>query len=277
MTEAVLESLFSDLPKRCVVLLEDIDSAGLTEARDLLGEDDGDDDDKKSKKPKIPHSGAGQSRISLSALLNVIDGVAASEGRILIMTTNHMENLDKALIRPGRVDMTVKFDLASTQIISTIFRSIYSSSEDDQPTSTNLHSLVRPVKAWPFEKADVLTVAQDKKKQKAIEAKRVARESKIKALGTRFAEVVPTMTFSPAEIQGHLLHNKDDPEEAVESAAAWVKATTLENSKKKKKTEEKKVEEVKRNWKSVFIGSFKKPFLKLKRGSDSAKEKKEKS
>jgi len=38
-------------------------------------------------------------------LLNAIDGVAAGEGRILFLTTNHPEKLDPALIRPGRCDI----------------------------------------------------------------------------------------------------------------------------------------------------------------------------
>lgn len=52
--------------------------------------------------------------ISASGLLNAFDGVAARDGRILIITSNHAEKLDPALIRPGRVDMRCRFDLAST-------------------------------------------------------------------------------------------------------------------------------------------------------------------
>jgi mitochondrial chaperone BCS1 len=43
--------------------------------------------------------------VSFSGLLNAIDGVAAQEGRALIMTTNHRDRLDPALIRPGRADV----------------------------------------------------------------------------------------------------------------------------------------------------------------------------
>jgi chaperone BCS1 len=39
--------------------------------------------------------------VTFSGLLNALDGVGAVEGRILFMTTNHMERLDPALIRPG--------------------------------------------------------------------------------------------------------------------------------------------------------------------------------
>jgi SpoVK/Ycf46/Vps4 family AAA+-type ATPase len=42
--------------------------------------------------------------LNLSGLLNVLDGVVDTPGRMLIMTTNHPEMLDPALIRPGRID-----------------------------------------------------------------------------------------------------------------------------------------------------------------------------
>jgi hypothetical protein len=44
------------------------------------------------------------SDVTFSGLLNVLDGVAASEERLVFMTTNHLNRLDPALIRPGRVD-----------------------------------------------------------------------------------------------------------------------------------------------------------------------------
>ncbi|KAG2779532.1 hypothetical protein PC129_g22970 [Phytophthora cactorum] len=43
-------------------------------------------------------------KLNLSGLLNVLDGVIDCPGRIVIMTTNHPEKLDPALVRPGRVN-----------------------------------------------------------------------------------------------------------------------------------------------------------------------------
>ena len=43
-------------------------------------------------------------KLNLSGLLNVLDGVVDTPGRIVVMTTNHPEILDPALIRPGRID-----------------------------------------------------------------------------------------------------------------------------------------------------------------------------
>mmetsp|Transcript_9528 Transcript_9528/g.24555 ORF Transcript_9528/g.24555 Transcript_9528/m.24555 type:complete len:748 (+) Transcript_9528:52-2295(+) len=43
-------------------------------------------------------------KLNLAGLLNVLDGVVDTPGRILVMTTNHPEKLDPALIRPGRIN-----------------------------------------------------------------------------------------------------------------------------------------------------------------------------
>lgn len=55
--------------------------------------------------------GEKRSGVSFSGLLNAIDGVAAQEGRALVMTTNHKERLDPALIRPGRADVHTELGL----------------------------------------------------------------------------------------------------------------------------------------------------------------------
>jgi len=49
-------------------------------------------------------------KLTLATLLEVLDGVMEMDGRMLVITTNYPEKLDKALIRPGRIDLKVKFD-----------------------------------------------------------------------------------------------------------------------------------------------------------------------
>lgn len=65
--------------------------------------------------------------LTLSVLLNVLDGVLETPGRIIVMTTNHVDKLDKALIRPGRVDMIVEFKKASSQTIIDMYEAFYDS------------------------------------------------------------------------------------------------------------------------------------------------------
>ena len=54
-----------------------------------------------------------------------MDGVASSEERIIFMTTNHIQRLDPALIRPGRVDVKQVLDYASDQQIVSMFTRFY--------------------------------------------------------------------------------------------------------------------------------------------------------
>lgn len=72
-------------PAHCVLLIEDIDAA------DVSRESTASDDDKKP--------------ISLSALLNTLDGMLSRDGRIFVLTTNHPERIDPAVLRPGRVNL----------------------------------------------------------------------------------------------------------------------------------------------------------------------------
>lgn len=63
--------------------------------------------------------------VSFSGLLNAIDGYAAQEGRALVMTTNHRERLDPALIRPGRVDMHIELGLVSAATARRLFERFF--------------------------------------------------------------------------------------------------------------------------------------------------------
>lgn len=90
LTDDRLNHLLTIVPNRTIVLLEDVDAAFSN--RRVQTEADG-------------YRGA---NVTFSGLLNALDGVASAEERIIFLTTNHVERLDPALVRPGRVDMTVR-------------------------------------------------------------------------------------------------------------------------------------------------------------------------
>ncbi|CAK7232874.1 hypothetical protein SBRCBS47491_008417, partial [Sporothrix bragantina] len=271
-TEETLAVLFNDLPRRCIVLLEDIDTAGLTHTRDSSSDEkdkdgkDGENDDsdsessdssdssededeggeldengekkkvaegdktdatesKSSSKSKKDKDKAG--RLSLSGLLNILDGVASQEGRILIMTTNHVEKLDKALIRPGRVDMQVKFDRADRSMIEALFKSIFATLEGDSvPTAGSSKANKNKKKI----EADLAAIA----------AEEAAAAVRLDTFAKEFGSIVPELTFSPAELQGFLLKHKRDPAGAVAGAAAWVTTARAAQDKAEKRSERKK-------------------------------------
>jgi len=103
-----LNSLLNNAPSRSILLIEDVDAAFVQRSAD------------------------GQmNAITFSGLLNALDGVAAQEGRLLFMTTNKVEALDPALIRPGRVDMQCYFGLASKFQVGELFQRFYHGASAD--------------------------------------------------------------------------------------------------------------------------------------------------
>jgi len=69
--------------------------------------------------------------IDLSFLLNLLDGTLESSGRIIAISTNFPERIDRALIRPGRIDMIVHFKKCSCDILQEMVQSFYDVRVDD--------------------------------------------------------------------------------------------------------------------------------------------------
>jgi SpoVK/Ycf46/Vps4 family AAA+-type ATPase len=56
-------------------------------------------------------------KLDLATLLNVLDGVRETPGRIIILSTNYPERLDEALLRPGRFDMMLEFEKHGCKVL----------------------------------------------------------------------------------------------------------------------------------------------------------------
>jgi len=70
--------------------------------------------------------------ITLDDILNVFDGIRETPGRILIISSNHYEQLDPALIRPGRIDITLKLTNASHNTISELYKHLFNKEIDNE-------------------------------------------------------------------------------------------------------------------------------------------------
>ena len=70
--------------------------------------------------------------MSFSGILNALDGIATSQNRIIIITTQYMKNLDSALIRPGRVDYIMHFDYVVKEQIEDIFKAFTKCSDKEK-------------------------------------------------------------------------------------------------------------------------------------------------
>eukprot|EP01130_Rhizamoeba_saxonica_P018643 TRINITY_DN93_c0_g2_i1.p1 TRINITY_DN93_c0_g2~~TRINITY_DN93_c0_g2_i1.p1 ORF type:complete len:524 (-),score=122.07 TRINITY_DN93_c0_g2_i1:672-2243(-) len=88
--------------------------------------------------------------LTLSHILNIIDGILETPGRILIITTNHPEKLDSALVRPGRIDMSVEFGYANAANSIEMLEMFF---EDKVP-----EALVRKIPSGVFTPAEVFQV-----------------------------------------------------------------------------------------------------------------------
>ncbi|KAH9027479.1 hypothetical protein EDB83DRAFT_2508045 [Lactarius deliciosus] len=172
INDSTLTTLMGRVPSRCIVLLEDLDAA-FTRSVSRSKDKDKDKDKKKSdsksdNEEESTSSSSGRSRrnrnkenlsdvntLTLSGLLNALDGVAAAEGRILFATTNHLDQLDPALCRPGRMDVWIEFKNASKFQAEHLFRNFFPSSDAEAAAAANieldteLESLEMPAPSSP--------------------------------------------------------------------------------------------------------------------------------
>jgi chaperone BCS1 len=68
--------------------------------------------------------------ITLDDILNLWDGIRETPGRIMIISSNHYNDLDPALKRPGRIDITLELSYASKQVISEIYKHLFEADID---------------------------------------------------------------------------------------------------------------------------------------------------
>jgi SpoVK/Ycf46/Vps4 family AAA+-type ATPase len=71
--------------------------------------------------------------ITLSSVLNIMDGINNQPGRIIIFTTNHPETLDEAFLRPGRIDLRIKFGRPSRKVMHQIIQNWYKAHDEFYP------------------------------------------------------------------------------------------------------------------------------------------------
>jgi len=98
---------FMRCPANAIILIEDIDAAIVAKDRGSSGKKDSDGDEEKKG-------------ISLSCLLNILDGAMAKEGHLLFLSSNHPEKLDPALLREGRIDYKVEFKDLPREVAETM-------------------------------------------------------------------------------------------------------------------------------------------------------------
>ncbi|EIN05401.1 P-loop containing nucleoside triphosphate hydrolase protein [Punctularia strigosozonata HHB-11173 SS5] len=251
MDDNKLARLIAELPEKCIALMEDIDAAfhhglnrdasGSSSAEDSATDPAGKPADSartQSAPPAAANPPPVGSRITLSGLLNALDGVGAQEGRILFATTNKYASLDPALCRPGRMDMHVEFKLASRYQAAELFKCFFMPDEEEEVEEKEGEEVSPSRRSEKSEDSGYESV------QKPVEEKAISpapssatgsirgiphagsqptlSKAQVQALATRFSEALPERQFSMAALQGYLMMYKIHPVEAVEEFAKWV-------------------------------------------------------
>ncbi|KAI4256912.1 MAG: hypothetical protein L6R42_005952 [Xanthoria sp. 1 TBL-2021] len=117
LTDDRLNYLITILPKRTFVVLEDVDAAF-------------------SGRTMSDESGYRGANVTFAGLLNAIDGITSGEERVLFLTTNHVARLDAALVRPGRVDMTIRLGEATRYQAAQLWKRFYGDIDADGVNQT---------------------------------------------------------------------------------------------------------------------------------------------
>jgi mitochondrial chaperone BCS1 len=260
MDDGRLAELIAGLPEQCIALMEDIDAAfhhGLN--RDSITSTSATGPSRKpidSSQALNPNNNATEqhsgSQITLSGLLNALDGVGAQEGRILFATTNKYSALDPALCRPGRMDLHVEFKLASKYQMEELFKRFYRpddeaevdvrKKEEETPGEKSLDSGYGSVSR--DEDADGVAADTSTSQLSLIppaggvqailhtQTHSALSKAQVLALASRFALVVPEREFSMAALQGYLMMYKTSAIEAVESVGQWVEKEMADRAEK---------------------------------------------
>jgi len=122
-----LKRLLIETSSKSIIVIEDIDcSLDLTGQRKKKKEKEDDENDEKMDpiKKAEKEEKKNESKVTLSGLLNFIDGIwsACGSERIIIFTTNFVDKLDPALIRRGRMDKHIEMSYCSYQAFKVLAR-----------------------------------------------------------------------------------------------------------------------------------------------------------
>jgi chaperone BCS1 len=126
--DKTLMSAVNEVGQNSVILFEDIDCMKSGKARLSSGEWSG--EKQMPQKPGEKEDPADRFGVTLSGLLNVVDGFSAPENVLFFMTSNQIEVLDPALLRPGRLDYRLYLGKATEQQKTELYRRFFPRSSE---------------------------------------------------------------------------------------------------------------------------------------------------
>ncbi|XP_050224723.1 AAA-ATPase ASD, mitochondrial-like [Mercurialis annua] len=163
-----LRRLLIETTGKSIIIIEDIDcSLDLTGQRKPKAKDGDEEDAKESKDPisekkkKDEEESKKESKVTLSGLLNFIDGIWSACGgeRIIVFTTNYVEKLDPALIRRGRMDKHIEMSYCCFEALKVLARNYLD--VDDHELFSRVSELLGEIKMTPADVAENLMPKSD--------------------------------------------------------------------------------------------------------------------
>jgi chaperone BCS1 len=120
VTDEKIGNLLASVPRRSVILIEDVDAFFQQRSKADTGV-----------------------KVSYSGFINALDGVAAHEGSVVFLTTNHPQLIDEAAIRSGRVDFRLELGLCDRSQLERMFRKFF-----DDPVAASRFAAALPADRW---------------------------------------------------------------------------------------------------------------------------------
>lgn len=117
VTDEKIGNLLASVPRRSVILIEDVDAFFQQRSKADTGV-----------------------KVSYSGFINALDGVAAHEGSVVFLTTNHPQLIDEAAIRSGRVDFRMELGLCDRSQLERMFLKFF----DDEGVAARFADTMAP-------------------------------------------------------------------------------------------------------------------------------------
>ncbi|KAF7300836.1 hypothetical protein MKEN_01309600 [Mycena kentingensis (nom. inval.)] len=255
--DAYLQRAASAIPKHGIFVIEDIDCA--FPSRD---DEDADLDDAAyaafmhNTNPSRAMRGmarmavpAAKTAVTLSGLLNVIDGVGSEEGKLFFATTNHIDRLDAALMRPGRIDVKVQYEMATNGQAEALFARFFPAKRFPElaggemfelEPETNASTTGPTTRSSPPPSYYRDLHAPSDTPDPELDAAPAQTPLTLARLAAIFASRIPESEFTTAELQGYLQGYKAAPITAARNAPAWVQRERDEREERARLREERR-------------------------------------
>ncbi|KAI8340863.1 P-loop containing nucleoside triphosphate hydrolase protein [Chlamydoabsidia padenii] len=186
MDDELYQYLLRTMPYNSILLIEDIDHCAGFKNKSGKGASEGSSND-------VP----GQPRLSMTGILNALDGVTAQEGSMIFMSCNNMDDIEPALLRPGRIDIKMELGYADQDQIRAMYHRFMDDDDNQLDNDDNA----------------------DKKDQSLLMIKSPSSTSSVSTITSstdtvlpdvdRFVRAIPAEYVTPAELQNFFICHLD--------------------------------------------------------------------